>query len=196
MSGYRGCQWDYHFLDKLAVSRHRLHSRKSLRQARAYCPGFRSPNQREMGCQLFSKKWHITVLQEHKPRDCLRFDRNSQRSADTLGMFTRVLGMSGYRSHAAYEKDMVGVRPYRLPWEKTIGTDQLGRLQRGILHLVLILPYLKLEGKKISIAEFQVKFLTLERFAPGSFSRKQERITHFVLDLTISIQSVVAPFQV
>ena len=44
------------------------------------------------------------------------------------------------------------------------------------------------------VAEFQVRFLTLERFAPGCYASERERVAWFVAGLRLSIGSIVATF--
>ena len=44
------------------------------------------------------------------------------------------------------------------------------------------------------MAEYQVRFLTLERFAPGCFISERERASQFVAGLRLSIGSIVAMF--
>lgn len=46
----------------------------------------------------------------------------------------------------------------------------------------------------IAVAQFQSRFLMLERFAPGSCGSERERAAQFVSGLRISIRSVVATF--
>lgn len=46
----------------------------------------------------------------------------------------------------------------------------------------------------MSVVEYQVRFLTLQRFAPGSFSGERLQVSQFVLGLRINIKSVVATF--
>ena len=45
-----------------------------------------------------------------------------------------------------------------------------------------------------SVAEYQARFLTLERFAPGGFVSERERASQFVAGLRLSIGSIVATF--
>ena len=44
------------------------------------------------------------------------------------------------------------------------------------------------------MAEYQARFRTLERFAPGYFVSERERASQFVVGLRLSIGSIVATF--
>ena len=44
------------------------------------------------------------------------------------------------------------------------------------------------------MAEYQARFQTLERFAPGCFASERERASQFVTGLILSIGSIVAMF--
>ena len=46
----------------------------------------------------------------------------------------------------------------------------------------------------MSVAQYQSRFLMLERFAPSSCPTERERVAQFVSGLRISIRSVVAMF--
>lgn len=55
--------------------------------------------------------------------------------------------------------------------------------------------FLALEQREnTSMAEFQVRFLTLERFPPSSFSFERVRTIQFVFGLRTSIRSIVFTF--
>lgn len=44
------------------------------------------------------------------------------------------------------------------------------------------------------MAEYEARFLILERFTPGSFNAKREKAEKFTAGLRLSLQAVVAPF--
>ena len=50
------------------------------------------------------------------------------------------------------------------------------------------------QEESTTVAEYQVTFLRLERFASSSFTSERERAAQFVAGLRISLRSVVAPF--